>query len=65
MIIHPRSDNLKMALSYSEWEVIDSCLRTIAAVLVKKGRRDATRQMLLVTTDVSDILIELRREGHI
>jgi hypothetical protein len=65
MNVHPRSDNLKLALEYPDWEILDTCLRTLTVALIRKDRRGEARRMRKMAAEVSDILSELRKEGHV
>jgi hypothetical protein len=63
--LHPQSDNLKLALSYQEWEMLGSVCRTITKGLRAKGQRETARVTDRLTLYIEDILAAQRGEGHV
>lgn len=65
--VHPRSTNLKLALSYAEWELLGTVCRTITKGLKAQGpeRRALARETDRLTLYIEDILAAQRSEGHV
>jgi hypothetical protein len=64
--VHPRSTNLKLDLSYQDWELLASVCRTVSRGMRARGMwPNATRQTERLTLLVEDILAAQRQEGHV
>lgn len=58
--VHTRATNLKLALTYQDWELIAACTRTVSTGFRKKGMTKQAKEVLLLTLNVDDILAALR-----
>jgi hypothetical protein len=63
--VHSRSTNLKLALTYPEWELLSNVCRTITRGLKAKGQTEAARQTNRLTGLIDDILAAQRAEGDV
>jgi hypothetical protein len=62
---HSRSTNLKLALSYEEWELIAASTRTVTKGLRAKGEKELARKTDKLTLYIEDLLAVQRSEGHV
>lgn len=60
-----RSTNLKLGLEYTDWELIENCLITVAKGLAYKDKRDEARAVSRLARNVGEITSALRAEGHV
>lgn len=65
MIVHSRATNLKLDLTYNDWELLAACARTMGKGLYHKGLGDQARECERVALNCEDILSALRAEGHV
>ncbi len=65
MQAHSRSDNLKLALDYQDWELLGACARTLTKGLHVKGMQKQASETDRIGLMVDDILSAMRAEGHV
>jgi hypothetical protein len=63
--IHSRSDRLKLALTYDEWDLIAAATRTVTKGLKAKGAKELAQKTDRLTLYIEDLLAAIRSEGHV